>query len=260
MPSYPLKALTVGSQSGMHMASHSKGATESSFDTFLRECAKGSGIGELMGGQALLWDYTIAVELKQLCTLANEQVSIAHCFDTKFSNTAFALLRKIHEAFLGTSGIAQKLVDDMAMIALNFIRDTTAYESELSASDGVAFTVGLACIQGRIADLIKEASALKLMYEEAQKKFAGILEWVEKEVKEYLDTQSTADCMTFMDESFDSLRKFSDTFNVSPFVPVIVGMVITHHSLLTSLWVNVSHFPLKIFLLPLTSDATVASG
>ena len=66
--------------------------------------------------------------------------------------------------------------------------------------------------------------------------------------------------MTFMDESFDSLRKFSDAFNVSPFVPVVVGMVITHHSLLTSLWVNVSHFPLKIFLSALTSDATGASG
>ena len=66
--------------------------------------------------------------------------------------------------------------------------------------------------------------------------------------------------MTFMDESFDSLGKFSDAFNVSPFVPVVVGMAITHHSLLTSLWVNVSHFPLKIFLSPLTSNATVALG
>ena len=79
-------------------------------------------------------------------------------------------------------------------------------------------------------------------------------------MKEYLDTQSMADCLTFMDESFDSLRKFSDTCNVSPFIPVVVGTAITHHSLLTSLRVNVSHFPLKIFLLMLTSDTTVASG
>ena len=69
-----------------------------------------------------------------------------------------------------------------------------------------------------------------------------------------------ADCTTFMDESFNSLHKFSDTFNVSPFVPVVVGTAITHHSLLTSLQVNVSHFPLKIFLSPLTSNATVALG
>ena len=79
-------------------------------------------------------------------------------------------------------------------------------------------------------------------------------------MKEYLDTQSTVDCTTFMDESFDSLRKFSDAFNISPFIPVVVGMVITHHSLLTSLWVNVSHFPLKIFLSLLMSNTTVASG
>ena len=118
------------------------------------------------------------VELKQLHTLADEQVSITCRFDTKFSNTAFALLQKIHEAFLGTGSITQKFVDDMAMIALNFIRDATAYELELSASDGVASTAGLAHIWGRIADLIKEASALELMYEGAQKKFAGILEWV----------------------------------------------------------------------------------
>ena len=186
-------------------------------------------------------------------------MSIARRLNTKFSNTVFALLRKIHEAFLGTGSITQKFVDDMATIALNFRRDATAYKSELSASDSVAFMAGMACIWRRIADLIKEASALELTYEGAQKKFAGILEQVEKEVKEYLDTQSTVDCMTFMDESFDSLRKFSDAFNVSPFVPVM-GTAITHHLLLTSLRVNVLHFLLKIFLSPLTSDATVASG
>ena len=79
-------------------------------------------------------------------------------------------------------------------------------------------------------------------------------------MKEYLDTQSMADCTTFMDESFESLHKFSDAFNVSPFVLVVVGMAITHHSLLTSLWANVSHIPLKIFLSPLTSHAMAAVG
>ena len=63
-----------------------------------------------------------------------------------------------------------------------------------------------------------------------------------------------------MDESFDSLLKFSDAFNVSLFVQVVVGTAITHHLLLTSLQVNVSHFPLKIFLSPLTSDTTAALG
>ena len=184
-------------------------------------------------------------ELKQLCELANKQVSIIRRFNTNFSNTAFALLQKIHKAFIGTSGITRKFVADMATIALNFIQDATTYESELSAWDGMALVAGLACIWGQIADLIKEASALKLTYDGAQKKFVNILKRVEKEVKEYLDIQSTADCMTFMDESFDSLHKFSDAFNVSPFIPVVVGMVITHHSLLTSLRVNVSQFPFE---------------
>ena len=259
VPSYSLKAPAVGCQSGMHTVSHSKEATRSSFDAFLREHANGSGIGELMGSQALLWDYTTAVELKPLHVLANEQVLITCHFDTKFSDTVFTLLQKIHEAFIGTSGITQKFVDDMATIALNFIQDTTAYELELSALDGVAFAAGLAHIQGRIADLIKEASSLELTYEGAQKKFVGILERVKKEVKEYLDTRSMADCMTFMDESFDSLRKFSDAFNVSPFIPVVVGTAITHYSLLTSLQVNVSHFPLKIFLSLPTSNAMAVS-
>ena len=164
---------------------------------------------------------------------------------------AFALLQKTHEVFIGTGGIAQKFVDDMATAGLNFIRDATAYEAELWASDGMAFAAGLTRIREWITELIREASALELTYEGAQKKFASILEQVGKEVKEYLDTQSTADCMTFMDKSFDSLCKFSDAFNVLPFVPVVVGTVITHHSLLTSLQVNVSHFPLKIFLSPL---------
>ena len=260
VPSYSLRVPAVGSQSGMHMASHSEEATGSSFDAFVKDHANGSGVGELMGGQALLRDYTTTAELKQLREFATEQVKIARCFNAKFSDTAFTLLQKTHEAFIGTGSIAQKFIDDMATAALNFIWDATAYEAELSASDGIAFMAGLARIQERIADLIKEASALELTYEGAQKKFARILKRVGKEVKEYLDTQSMADCTTFMDESFDSLRKFSDAFNVSPFIPVVVGMAITHHSLLTSLWVNVSHFPLKIFLSHLKSDATAASG
>ena len=125
VPLYSLKALAMGSQSSMHTASYSKEVTRSSFDAFLKECTDGSGVGELMGGQALLRDYTTAVELKQLCALANEQVSIACRFDTKFSDTAFAFLQKIHEAFIGTGGIAQKFIDDMATIALNFIWDAT---------------------------------------------------------------------------------------------------------------------------------------
>ena len=120
VPSYSLKVPAVGSQSGMHMASHSKEVTGSSFDAFHKERADRSGIGELMGGHALLWDYTTAVELKQLCELANKQVKIACHFDTKFSYTAFTLLQKIHEAFIGTSGIAQKFVNDMATVTLNF--------------------------------------------------------------------------------------------------------------------------------------------
>ena len=140
VPSYSLRALAVGSQSGMHMASCSKEATRSSFDAFLKECTDASGVGELMGGQALLQDYTTMAELKQLHELANEQVKIACRFNAKFSDTAFTLLQKIHKAFIGTGGIAQKFIDDMATVALNFIWDTTAYEAELSASDGMAFT------------------------------------------------------------------------------------------------------------------------
>ena len=175
IPLYLLKAPAVGSQGGMHMASHSEEVTGSSFDAFRKEHTDGSGIGKLMGGQALLQDYTTVAELKQLCELANEQVSIACHFNAKFSDMAFTLLRKIHEAFISTSGIVQKFVDDMATVALNFIRDATSYQAELSASDGMAFAAGLACIREWIADLIKEASAPKLTYEGAQKKFANIL-------------------------------------------------------------------------------------
>ena len=66
-----MKALAVGSQSGMYMAFHSEEVTGFSFDASLKEYADGSGVGELMGGQALLWDFTTMAELKELCELAN---------------------------------------------------------------------------------------------------------------------------------------------------------------------------------------------
>ena len=148
----------------------------------------------------------------------------------------------------------------MATAGLNFICDTAVYESELSASDGMAFAVGQSNIWGHIAELIREAERLEFTYEEVQKDFTGILEWVGEEVKEYLDQQSMADCMVYMDESFTNLCKFSDAFNISSFIPVIMGTIITHHSLLTLLRVKVSHIPLKILFSPLTSDAIAVSG
>ena len=259
-PSYQMMAPAISSRSGMHTSSCNVEAAGQSFDTFIKHHAAGSGVGYVMGGQALLRDFTTPQELESLHTLANEQVAIVRGFDTKFSNMAFTLLKKVHEAFITTGGITQKFVDDMATAGLNFIHDATAYEEELSSSDSVVFAAGLTHIRNRIAELIREALKLEVVYEESQKKFAGILKQVEEEVGKYLETQSTVDSTIFMDESFDNLQRYSNSFNISPFVPVVVGMVVTHHALLTSLQVNVSHFPLKIFLSPLESDATAASG
>ena len=220
-----------------------------------------------MGGQALLQDCTSPGELAELHKLAEEQIEIAHCFDAKFSKTVFALLQKTQTAFVGMGRITKKFIDDMAMTGLNFIRDATAYEAELSSSDAVTFAEGLSNIQLQIADLIKEAAALELTYEGVQKDFTGILKRVGVEVKEYLDKQATLDCTSFMDEStsfmdesFTNLCNFSDVFNVSTFILVIMGTTITHHSLLMLLRVNVSSIPMQIYLVPLMSDATAASG
>ena len=148
----------------------------------------------------------------------------------------------------------------MATASLNFIHDATAYEEELSSSDSVVFAACLTRIRNRIAELIREASELEVVYEESQKKFTRVLKQVEEEVGKYLETQATADSTVFMDESFNNLRRYSNSFNILPFVPVVVGTAVMHHALLTSLRVNVSHFLLKLFLLPLESDATAALG
>ena len=157
-----------------------------------------------------------------------------------------------------TGRIVLKFVNNMATASLNFIRGATAYEEELSSSDGTVFAAGLTRIWNRIAKLIREASELEMVYEESQKKFAGVLKQIEEEVRKYLETQSAVDSTVFMDESFDNLQWYSSLFDILPFVPVVVGAAVTHHALLTSLRVNMSHFPLKIFLLPLESDATAA--
>ena len=260
MPSYQMTALAISSCSGMHTSSCNVEAAGQSFDTFIKHFAAGSGIGDVTGSQALLQDFTTPQELESLRALANEQVAIARHFDTKFSNTVFTLLKKVHEAFITTGGIAQKFVDNMATAGLNFIHDATAYEEELSSLDSIVFVAGLTRIRNWIAELIREASELEVVYEESQKKFTRVMKQVEEEVRKYLETQSTADSTVFMDESFDSLWWYLNLFNISPFITVVVGMAVMHHALLTSLWVNVSHFPLKIFLLPLESDATAASG
>ena len=146
MPSYQMTAPAISSRSTMHTSSCNVEAAGQSFDTFIKHRAAGSGVGDVMGSQALLRDFTTPQELESLRALANEQVAIVRCFNTNFSNMAFTLLKKVHEAFITTGGIAQKFVDDMATASLNFIRDATAYEEELSSSDGIVFAAGLTCI------------------------------------------------------------------------------------------------------------------
>ena len=259
-PSYQIMAPAISSRSTMHTSSYNVEAAGQSFDTFIKHHDAGSGVGDLMGGQALLRDFTTPQELESLHALANEQVAIARHFDTKFSNTVFTLLKKVHKVFITTGGIAQKFVDDMATASLNFICDATTYEEELLLSDSIVFAASLTHIRNRITELIREVSELEVVYEESQKKFTGVLKQVEEEVGKYLKTQATADSTIFMDESFDNLQRYLNSFNISPFVPVVVGTVVTHHALLTSLQVNVSHFPLKLFLSPLESDTTTVSG
>ena len=145
-PSYQMMAPAISSRSRMHTSSCNVEAAGQSFDTFIKHRAAGSGVGDVIGGQALLRDFTTPQELESLRALANEQVAIARRFNTKFSNTAFTLLKKVHEAFIVTGGIAQKFVDDMATASLNFIRDATVYEEELSSSDGIVFEASLAHI------------------------------------------------------------------------------------------------------------------
>ena len=107
-PSYQMTAPATSSRSGLHTSSCNVEAAGQSFDTFIKHRAAGSGVGDVMGGQALLWDFTTPQELESL--RANEQVAIVCRFDTKFSNTAFTLLKKVHEAFIATGRIAESLL------------------------------------------------------------------------------------------------------------------------------------------------------
>ena len=161
---------------------------------------------------------------------------------------------------MGMGRIAKMFVNDMATAGLNFIKDAMAYETKLCSLDAVTFAEGLKKIRLCIADLIYEVETFEVTYKGAQKEFSGILKWVGIEVKEYLYKQSTVDCMVFMDKSFQSLCHFSDAFNVSLFISLIVSTAITLHLLLMLLQVKVSHIPMEIYLSPLTSDATVVSG
>ena len=160
-PSYQVMAPAISSHSGMHTASCNVEAAGQSFNTFIKHRAAGSGLGDVTCGQALLRDFTTPQELESLRVLANEQVAIACRFDTKFSNTAFTLLKKVHEAFITTGGITQKFVDDMATADLNYVRDATVYEEELLSSDGIVFAAGLTHIRNWIAELIREVSELR---------------------------------------------------------------------------------------------------
>ena len=65
-PSYQMMAPAISSRSRMHTASCNVEAAGQSFDTFIKHCAAGSGIGDVTGGQALLRDFTTPQELESL--------------------------------------------------------------------------------------------------------------------------------------------------------------------------------------------------
>ena len=70
-PSFQMTALAISSHSGMHTVSCNVEATGQSFDTFIKHHAAGSSVGDVMGGQALLRDFTTPQELESLHALAN---------------------------------------------------------------------------------------------------------------------------------------------------------------------------------------------
>ena len=57
-PSYQMMAPAISSRSAMHTLSCNVEATGQSFDTFIKHHAAGSGIGDVMGGQVLLQNFT----------------------------------------------------------------------------------------------------------------------------------------------------------------------------------------------------------
>ena len=66
VPSYSLRVLAVSycAWSSSQTASRSGETSGASFDAYVNANADGSGVAELMGSQALLWDCTTAAELK----------------------------------------------------------------------------------------------------------------------------------------------------------------------------------------------------
>ena len=110
-PSYLLGVSTGSSSflSSSHTVPGSEKVSGASFDDFVNESAGQSGIGELMKGQVLLRDNSMAAELKQLRKLADEQMNITCRFDAKFSRTVFTILQKTQEAFVGTGGISSSM-------------------------------------------------------------------------------------------------------------------------------------------------------
>ena len=57
-PSYQMTAPAISSHSGMHTSFCDVEVAGQSFDTFIKHHAAGSGVGDVMGGQALLQDFT----------------------------------------------------------------------------------------------------------------------------------------------------------------------------------------------------------
>ena len=58
MPSYQMTAPAINSCCGMYTSSCNVEAAGQSFNTFIKHRAAGSSIGDVMGGQALLRDFT----------------------------------------------------------------------------------------------------------------------------------------------------------------------------------------------------------
>ena len=211
-------------------------ALGTSFDQYVQRTAQRSGVSKVIGSQALLKDHTSPAELEELQKLANEQLAIACCFDTKFSNTVFTFLQKTQQAFMGTG-------DSKEVHRLHGYGWIKFYQGHHGIWNRALFLGGLGGDIWRGTEGIQWLSCTSRLGGEGVPRQA-----------------TTADCTVFMDESFQSLHGFSDTFNVWPFIPVIVVMAITHHLLLTSLRVNVSYIPMQIYLSPLMSDATAALG
>ena len=203
------------------------------------------------GGKGSLPLPTTLPSMATLEALTNDLEKFSKKMFKSLEETNIAIYDKVLQGFKDTSGKCKTFIHEMGALAVTFFAQAKQMEDGLAKCDAKAFDEAMSAFKGHIIGLIEEVAEAEDIYDSGEASFDSILASLAKEIKEYVKLKGEEQRREYKKQCLDQIKQDHGQLDSMCFIPMIVGNLTAHHTLMMSQQVVQSHVPLKIMVAPL---------